>query len=99
MAIVRIYWLQRYRVILSIHCSSLLASILYLYLNLSVEVSKLQVAIIGRSFRIVCQHIMSRVRVSVRPSNFLYAKNTQKYREYRVAHAAVYLNEAPTGHL
>ena len=28
---------------------------------------------------------------------FLYAKNTKKYREYRVAHATVYLNEAPTG--
>ena len=29
---------------------------------------------------------------------FLYAKNTQNYREYRVAHATVYLNEAPTDH-
>ena len=28
----------------------------------------------------------------------LYAKNTQNYREYRVVHATVYLNEAPTGH-
>ena len=28
--------------------------------------------------------------------NFLYAKNTQNYREYRVAYATVYLNEAPT---
>ena len=27
---------------------------------------------------------------------FLYAKNTQNYREYRVAYATVYLNEAPT---
>ena len=28
---------------------------------------------------------------------FLYAKNTQNYREYRVAYTTVYLNEAPTG--
>ena len=25
-------------------------------------------------------------------------KNIQNYREYRLAHATVYLNEAPTGH-
>ena len=30
--------------------------------------------------------------------NFLYAKNTQNYREYRVAYASVYLNEAATSH-
>ena len=29
---------------------------------------------------------------------FVYAKNTKNYREYRVAHATVYLNEAATGH-
>ena len=29
---------------------------------------------------------------------FLYAKNTQSYREYRVAHATVYLNGPATGH-
>ena len=28
---------------------------------------------------------------------FIYAKNTQNYREYRVALATVYLNEAATG--
>ena len=27
-----------------------------------------------------------------------YAKNTKNYREYRIAHATVYLNEAATGH-
>ena len=32
------------------------------------------------------------------PAIFLYAKNIQNYREYRVAYATVYLNEAPTGH-
>ncbi len=44
------------------------------------------------------KHILSQVLVSVRPSNFVYAKNTQNYREYRVARANVYLNEAATGH-
>ena len=29
---------------------------------------------------------------------FLHAKNTQNYREYRVARVTVYLNEAATGH-
>ena len=29
---------------------------------------------------------------------YLYAKNTQNCREYRVAYATVYLNEAATGH-
>ena len=29
---------------------------------------------------------------------FVYAKNTQHYREYWVARANVYLNEAATGH-
>ena len=28
----------------------------------------------------------------------VYAKNTNNYREYRVARATVYLNEAATGH-
>ena len=50
-----------------------------------VVVSKLQVAILARLYRemsetvrIDRQYILSRVRVSVRPSNFLYAKNAQK---------------------
>ena len=47
---------------------------------------------------IVWKHILSQGRFSVRSSNFLYAKNTQTCRVYRVAHATVYLNEAPTGH-
>ena len=59
---------------------------------LSVGVSKLQVAILARSsremsqtVRIDWQYILSRVRVSVTPIHFLYAKNSQNYREYRVA--------------
>ena len=51
----------------------------------SVGVRKLQVAILARSFReiyltdrIVWQYILSRVRVSVQPSNFVYAKNNNK---------------------
>ena len=50
----------------------------------SVAVRKLQVAILARSpremsqtDRIVWKHILSRVRVSVRPRIFLYAKKTQ----------------------
>ena len=31
-------------------------------------------------------------------ANFVYVKNTQNYREYRVARATVYLNEAATSH-
>ena len=53
------------------------------HISMSVAVSKLQVAIIARSSREMSQtvridrkHIMSRIRVSVRPSNFLYAENT-----------------------
>ena len=76
----------------------------YLYYN-SPYVSKLQVAIIARSSREMSQtvridrkHILSRVRVSFRHSIYLYAKNPQNYREYRVANATVYLSEAPTGH-
>ena len=53
----------------------------------------------SQTVRIDWKHILSRVRVSVRPSNFLYAKKLQNYREYRVAwYATVYLNEAPTDH-
>ena len=56
----------------------------YIILLKSLEVGKLQVAILARSsremyqtVRIVCKHILSQVSVSVRPSNFLYAKYTQ----------------------
>ena len=59
---------------------------------------KLQVAIIARlsremslTVRIVGQYILARVRVSIRPSIFLFAKNIQNYSEYRVAHASVQL--------
>ncbi len=63
---------------------------MHLYYNspfkvcLSVTVSKLRVAILARSSREMSQtvriywmYILSRVRVSVRPRIFLYAKNTQ----------------------
>ena len=70
---------------------------------LSVILSKLQVTILARSSRemsqtvdIDWQQFLSRVRVSVRPTHFLYTKNTQNYREYQVASATVYLNEAVT---
>ena len=43
------------------------------------------------------KHILSRVCVLVGPTNFLYAKNTQNYREYRVARSTLHLNEAATG--
>ena len=52
----------------------------------------------SQTVRIDRKHILSRVHVSVRPRHFLYKKNTQNYREYRIAYATVYLNEAPTGH-
>ena len=81
--------------------------VLWFSLNLSVGVSKLHVAILARSsremfqtVRIDWQYIMSRVRVSVHfgLAIFLYAKNTQNYREYRVAHATVYFNKTAIGH-
>ena len=54
----------------------------------------------SQTVRIDWKRILSWVRVSVRPSNFLYAKNTHNYREYRVARTNVYLNvkTAATGH-
>ena len=65
----------------------------------SVVVRKLQVAILARSpremsqtDRIIWKHILSRVRILIRPSIFLYAKNIQNYSEYRVAHASGQLN-------
>ena len=54
-------------------------SAVYIYtiiLLKSVAVRKLQVAILARSSREM--YILSRIRVSVRPSNFVYAKNTQR---------------------
>ena len=55
---------------------------------MSVGVRKLHVAILARSsremsqtVRIVWQYILSRVRVSVWPSIFLHAKNTQNLGE------------------
>ena len=57
-------------------------------LRKSVEVSKLQVAILARSsremsqtVRIVCKHILSQVRVSGRPSNFFIREKHTKPRE------------------
>ena len=74
-------------------------SILSFSLSLTVGVRKRQVAILARSswemsltVRIVWQYILSRVRVSIRPSIFLYAKNIQNYSEHRVAHASGQLN-------
>ena len=56
-----------------------------LALCLTVAVSKVQVAILARSFRDMSQtvridgkHILSRVRVSVRPSNFVISEKHQK---------------------
>ena len=55
---------------------------------MSVGVRKRQVTILARSYReisltvrIVCQYILSRVSVSVRPSNFFYPKNIQNLGE------------------
>ena len=66
---------------------------------------KLQVAILARSsremsqtVRIVWQYILSRVLVSVWPSNFVICEKHPKPRRNRVACASVYLNEAATGH-
>ena len=44
------------------------------------------------------QYILSRVRISVRPSIFIYAKNPSKPQGNRVASACVYLNDLSTGH-
>ena len=67
----------------------------------SVGVSKLQVAILGRCLKlfvptesISCHEFASQFGLAV----FLYAKNTQNYCEYRVAHTNVYLNEAATAY-
>ena len=68
-----------------------------LSVSLSGDVRRLQVAILARSpremsqtDRIVWQYILSRVRISVRPSIFLYAKNIHKLsRMPSLAHMAV----------
>ena len=76
----------------------------YLYYNfpqvcLSVCVRKLRVAILARSSRemsltvcIVWQYILSRVRVSVQPSNFFICEKHSKPRGNRAASASVYFN-------
>ena len=55
---------------------------------MSVGISKLQVAILARfsremyrTVRFDSKHFLSGLRVSVRPSNFVYAKNTQNLGE------------------
>ena len=75
---------------------SVITSIIFLK---SVGVRKLQVAILARSFREMYQtvridwkHIMSRVRVSVRPRILLYPKKHQKPRGNQAASASVYFN-------
>ena len=62
--------------------------ILHKSVCVSVGVRKLQVAILARSpremsltDRILPRYILSRVRVSVRPSNFVYAKNNNKLQQ------------------
>ena len=71
---------------LSINIQTVIYTIFFL--SLSVGVRKLQVAILARSsreisltVRMVWQYILSRVCVSVRPSIFLYEKNTQNLGE------------------
>ncbi len=63
----------------------MIAIIYTIILLKSVAVHKLQVAIIARSsqtVRIDWQHLLSRDRASVRPSNFFYPKNTQNVIEH-----------------
>ena len=43
---------------------------------------------------ISCHEFASQFGVAI----LLYVKNTQNYREYRIAYATVCLNEAPSGH-
>ena len=81
------------------HDANVFVNIYTIILLKSVGVRKLQVAIIARlsremslTVRIVWQYILSPVRVSIRPSIFLYAKNIQNYCEYRVSHASGQLN-------
>ena len=80
-----------------------LAIIYTIILLKSVGVRKLQVAILARSSRemsltvhIVCHYILSRVRVSLRPRNFLYANNFQNLGEIGWP-ALVRLNDPATG--
>ena len=65
---------------------------------LSVGVRKRQVAIIARSSREMSLTDRSRVRVSVRPSNFVYAKNFKILREIGWLARVVYFNDPATGY-
>ena len=78
------------------HAHAYTVSILYFSLNLSVGVRKLQCAILARSYRemsltvrVVRQYILSRVRVSVRPSKFFIRAKHPKPRGNRVASVCV----------
>ena len=80
-------------------CSGLGSSIYYNSPSLSVGVRKRQVAILDRSsremsltVRIIWKYILSRVHVSVRPSNVFIREKHPKYRCNRVASACGYLN-------
>ena len=71
----------------------------------SVIVRKLQVAILARSPRemsqtdhIGWQHILSRVRVSVRPKKKVYAEKTPNLSLIQSRPHVVYFNGSPTGH-
>ena len=72
---------------------------------MSVGVRKRQVAILARTSRemsltdrILPRYILSRVRVSVRASNFLYAKNFQIIWELGWLTRVVYFNDHATGY-
>ena len=69
---------------------------------MSVGVRKLQIAILAwemsLTVRIVWQYILSRVRVSVRPSNFFIREKHPKPRGNRVASECVCLNDPAAGH-
>ena len=72
-------------------------------LHKSLAVSNLQVAILARSSREMSQtvridwkHFLSRVRVSVRPSNFFIRENTQKLsRRQCLLNVAVTVDRSP----
>ena len=71
----------------------------------SVGVRKRQVAILARSSRemsltvcIVWKHILSRVRISVRPSNFFIREKHLKPWVNRVVSVCVYFNDPVTGY-
>ena len=80
--------------------------ILHKSVSLSVGVRKRQVAILARSSRemsltdrILPRYILSRIRVSVRPSNFLNAKNINKLpQKPNFPYLTVELTSGATGH-